>query len=308
MKLLCLWIALLFINITCYAEKVREVLIKDLPAIQTKYGSDSVRALIHDTPIWLANQQVALQLLNGGPDNFAQSSWGRRYLKSIGIAVKAPELARVLEKVMDNDVVAAEQVSAEHTFVFGADEGIILAYLHQETANAETVFESQLERYLSVKHKLLSMPRDSFFKRFFEGDPVVLTKKTVDETIYKVLLVLNKLDAAKYPQRRLDEQRSLLDPSYTANKLKFFPAGREWNYKSEIVAFEKLSIGGIIIPKQSVSENYNTCAITKIVESEQLYFVEEACFCGPRCGRGNTYMVKVAGEAVDLTYVNGWVS
>ncbi|MBH8557279.1 hypothetical protein [Hymenobacter negativus] len=308
MKLLCLWIALFFVNCTCYALKVREVLIKDLPAIQTKYGSDSVRALIHDTPIWRANQPVALQLLNGLPDKFAQSSWGRRYLESIGIAIKAPELARLLEKVMDDDVAAAEQVSAEHMFVFGADEDVILAYLHQETANAEAVFESQLERYLSVKHKLVSMPRDSFFKRFFEGDPVLLTKKTVDETIYKVLLVLNKLDAAKYPQRRLDEQRIQLDPWYTVNNLKYFPVGREWNYKSEIVAFEKLSIGGIIIPKLSVSENYNTCAITKIVESEQLYFVEEACYCGPRCGRGNTYMVKVNGDSVDLTYVNGWVS
>ncbi|WP_046246843.1 hypothetical protein [Hymenobacter terrenus] len=304
MKRLYLWILLLFIGLTSHAQKVREIYIKDLLVIQEKYGSDSVGVLIHDTPIWLVNQRVALELLNRAPDKFAQSSWGRRYLQNMGKAIQTPELAQVLEQVMDKDITDAEQVNSERIFVLGADEDLMLAYLHQEAANAEAVFERQLERYSSVKRKLLAMPRVSFFKRFFKGDPLLRTEKSVDETIYKILLVLNKLDAAKYSQQQLDEQRILLDPWYTVNNLKHFPDDRKYSYKSERMLFEKNLVDGLVIPKQCVSENYAACAITKIVESEQHYFVEESCLCG----RGNTYLVRVDGEAVDLTYVNGWIS
>ena len=280
---------------------------QDLPAIQLRYGTDSVRQLVNDTPIWLLNRGVALSLLQAPDIRFTEGSWACRYLIDIGQAIEATELVPQLEQLLHNELEKAERVNQRKYFVLSIDRDILQAYLHQQPANAETVLMEHLNRYVLLRKQLETAPRTNFFLRLLGQDLVEWSKASVEETIYYYLLALHRVNPARYPQASLEEQRGRVTTRAFGDNANLFQPGNPRTPRTKQVPGEEVTINGVNIPK--VLADTGECWFVKIIESDTTYFLEESCGRILRSGSGSTYIVKkVSHDMIELTYLSFWLS
>jgi len=70
--------------------------------------------------------------------------------------------------------------------------------------------------------------------------------------------------------------------------------------------YEEVVRQGVSFPKQCAQG----CTLVKVVESEQLYFVEASCPSDASGfgGYGNAYLVQHEGSTIQLCYITGWIS
>ena len=268
---------LLLSRVTSFASPLQavEVRMQDLPTIQLRHGTDSVRQLVNATPLWLLNRDVALALLRAPDIRLTDSRWERRYLFQIGQAIKAAELVPLLEQVLRTELEQAEQVNQRSDFVLSLDDDILLAYLHQQPVNAEAVLTEQLNRYIQLQQQLETEPRTSFFLRLLGQDLAAWSKASVEGTIYYYLLALHDINPARFPATRLEEQRSRVTTRYIANNASRFQLDKPVEYRTEQVVREEMQVNGVTIPK-ALAEN-GLCKLIKITESDNAYFLEQSC-------------------------------
>lgn len=304
---LILWL-LLLASIKAFANPVHaiEVRMQDLPAIQLRYGTDSVRQLVNHTPIWLLNRGVALSLLQAPDIRFTEGSWERRYLINIGQDIEATELVPQLEQLLRTELEQAERVNQRKHFVLSVDNDILQAYLHQQPANAETVLAEQLSRYVLLRKQLEIAPRTNFFLRLLGQDLVEWSKASVEGTIYYFLLALHQVNPARYPQTSLEEQHGRVTARYFADNANLFQPSNPENTRTKQIPREEIPINGVNLPK--VLADTGECWFVKITESDTTYFLEETCGRGSESSSGYTYLVKISPDMIDLTYLSSWIS
>jgi hypothetical protein len=294
---------------TSFANPVQavEVRLQDLPTIQMRYGTDSVRQLVHNTPLWLLNQNIALSLLRAPDIRLTQEySWERNYLFRMGQDVKAAELIPLLEQVLRTELEQAEQVNQRNHLVGSLDDDILLAYLHQQPANAEGVLTEQLNRYIRLRQQLATSSRLGFFSRLLDIDDAAVSKTLVEWTIYYYLLALNRLNPRSFPPTRLEEQQRRVTLRTKAETAEKFQTVKTRNYRTEQVVREEIQVDGVRIPKVVAEDGL--CQLIKITESENAYFLEQSCRVHPRTGSGVTYLVKTNPDTIELTHVFFWIS
>ncbi|WP_035562526.1 hypothetical protein [Hymenobacter sp. IS2118] len=300
---------LLLLGQASFANPIRavEVRMQDLPAIQLRHGTDSVSRLVNGTPIWRINRDVALALLQGTSLRFSEpGTWERRYLLRMGKEVKAAALVPLLEGALRAELEQAEQVNQRTDFVLSLDEDLLKAYLYQQPPTAEAVLKEQLNRYFRLRQQLEEGGQTGFFLRLLGQDLVAWSKASVEETIYKYLLALNRINPIAFPQTLVEEQQRRVQPQHQAAIANTFRQKESVKKQTEQVALDEVEVGGVTMPKSLGGTE--GCSLIKITESEQVYFLEKSCRSSSKSGSGDTHLVKISHDKVELTLVQWWIS
>lgn len=288
------------------SQQAIEVRLQELPNIQRTYGSDSARTLVGGAPIWLVNQPVALTLLREMPATYERYSHYRSYLKAIGKSVRTDEVARLLEQLLVSDLVRDEQLDYDKRQVQLLDEELLLALLYQAQPETEELLVSCLRRYAAIQTILAAKPKPNPISFFLKGlGNAGWSSVYVNLSIYQLLATLNRMNPSRFPSAQVAAQHKRLHFPYNDYSFPPTPVPKAC-YKQQQVAFEKVMRQGVSVPRQCATG----CSLIKLVESEQVYFVETFCTSGSDGfgGYGNTYLVQHYGLNVDLCYVSGWIS
>jgi hypothetical protein len=288
------------------AQQVRQVRLQDLPRLHQTYGADSLWQVVRTTPIWLANQPVAFTLLHQLPPDYTRYSPYRSYLQHFAQAVPSAELARAVWQVLERDLAVAEQVDYTQAEAPLLDEDVLLTLLFQNAPQTEQWLASLLVRYTSLCTRLAAQPKPTFWRYFRHGlGPAGWSKVKVELSRYQLLVALHRLNPTRYPATQVRAQQQCLHVPYTHYVLPRTPTPSTCS-TPQLLPFEPVVYQGVSFPKQCTQ----ACTLLKLVESEQVYFVEGFC-PSPTAGFGgysNTYLVRQEGATVQICQVGGWIS
>jgi len=281
----------------------------DLERINSDFGLDSLKKIVRGIPIWTLDTATSISILKSINPTGDRYSWGHRFTREFGLAVKSATIDSKLKQVLKAEIENITRTDIVRKEFQSPSDEVLTGLLFQTSNNLVQTLEGHLVELNSIGEKIDRAHPKSKLKYFFKGwPPVVWNKYELNLSQFKLLSCLNRLNPTKYPDKLLDEKRKGLHSMKKDYILKVNTRRDCYNYIE--VKLEETEINGIKVPKEMLSTNESSdkCWLFKIKKDEDNYIIEKGCSFAPLAGHGETFMITKGNEKFKICVLESWIS
>jgi antitoxin component YwqK of YwqJK toxin-antitoxin module len=291
-------------------SRLKEIRIDDLEILSEEFGADSVSNWIGGLPIWLLNEQIAINIATQkDPDGHLNY-----FVKKLGQNVIDIDVASKLNSLYQEWFHDIQKTNFNEELIPIQDDRLILSLLHQTNLDRKKNLENELAILESIRDSIRS-GQPKFFKKigiFFKGgEPITENKKRIEHSILKTYYQLNKIDAISYSKSGLKKQARKIAswqrpyrPERFDDKLQYYHhtiTQLKANTAPEIDIKKLRNIESILNPAEGM-----TSGLTKIYSDRAMilsYGISDGFFGG----WGETILVTINDEnLVEFSILNAW--
>ena len=302
-------LTILLTSFCALGQRTIEVSLTDLERINSNFGLDSLKKIVKGIPIWTLDTTTSLSILKSIYPTGDRYSWGHRFTREFGLAVKSKTIDLKLKQLLKAEIENIKETDfLKQEFQSPTDE-VLTGLLFQNSVDMEQLLEGHLIELNLIGDKIDHAQPKSKLKYFFKGwPPVIWNKYELNLSKFKLLSCLNRLNPIKYPNKLLDEKRQGLHSMKEDYNLKETTKRTCYNYKE--IDTEEIEINGIKAPKEILSANElsDKCWLFKIKKDENNYIIEKGCSFAPLAGRGETFIITKDNEKFKICVLESWIS
>jgi len=193
------------------AQKVviNETHVDSLLQIQVAQGTDSLFKIIGRLPIWLIDQNIALEIASNLEIPTDPYGTERRYLFDIAKHVESEKILKKLNTVIDSDLNSIRDSLSNHGSVLQIRKDLLIAYYYQNPDQVLQALSSRVDKLkdlLEMGRIIAKDERRDIITRFAQGSSI--QDRNVNNLTYNMhalVSILNRINPDLYTDDQIEE-------------------------------------------------------------------------------------------------------
>ena len=290
---------------------LKEISLDNLKNLSEEYGADSVSNWIGGLPIWLLDEQLAINIATQkDPDGHLTY-----FVKKLGQNVIDDNIASKLNSLYQEWFDDIQKTNFKEELIPIQDDRLILSLLHQTNLDRKKQLENELVVLNNLRDSIRS-EQPEFFQKigvFFKGgEPITENKKRIEHSILKTYYQLNQIDSISYPKsdlrkqaRRIESWQRPYRPERFEDKVQFYYhtiTELKANTASDIDINKLRNIESFLNPAEGMTGNL------KKIYSDRAMILSYGVSDGFFGGWGETILVTINDEnVVEYSILYAWI-